>query len=406
MSTERLLDLIVKNWPDHQSCLKSADAFTDPDHGVVCGGCGAILGHPEEDPPAELEHLAEFAGGGNPEGPEQPPDALERAIRRLDAENAQDPDTVASDPCGVLLMDEVWCRLTAQAEFYGYCSSDHAVLAAHQVLTGSPSPQLMYAAQNILQHQGVRPPAVVDVHLPEGEPQPEYAVGDTVTVGGIPFTKHSEMPFPDEVFGAGPIPLHAPDDEAQGSWMDDPAYQAAAREGFESNPAAVAYAQAYAAGERDARAEQAQAPAPFPTSAMPERPADVVPAEDPLNSRVVVIDPSQPYTPADVEAQLVEVLSKLERGMHFQRYWEERAYAAEVAWTMANARAVAKHRSSGAADVRKAMALLDCQREYEEMALCGAMVRAVRETMHSLRSLQHGYQTTSNSVRAHYQGTR
>lgn len=395
MSTDELLDLIVKNWPDHQSCLKSADAFTDPDHGVVCGGCGAILGHPQEDPPAELEHLAEFAGGGNPEPPEQPPDTLERVIRRLDAENAQDPDAEEwPERCGALLSEQIWCNLPAQEEFYDFCSSDHAVLTAHQILTGSPTAGQMAAAQRMLQNQGKRPPPVMDVHLPDyidpdmaedlasqsapfavpvlptSPDQIEYhKVGDTVTVGGIPFTKHSDMPFPEDVFGTGPTPLSGAGDEAQ------------------SQPP-----QAY-------QPPQGHQP-------MPERPADVVPAEDPLNSRVVVIDPSQPYTPADVEAQLVEVLSKLERGMHFQRYWEERAYAAEVAFTIANARAVTAHRSSGAADVRKAMALLDCQREYEELALCEAMVRAVRETMHSLRSLQHGYQTTSNSVRAHYQGTR
>jgi len=138
-------------------------------------------------------------------------------------------------------------------------------------------------------------------------------------------------------------------------------------------------------------------PSPGPPPAIPERAAGVVRAEDPLTARVVTIDPTLPYGPMDVEHQLLDINARIERGVHYQRYWEERGFSAKAGYELAWARAIVDS-SGGAADVRKAQALLRCEGEYLELQLCETMIRAVRETMHNLRSLQSGMQTVSRSV--------
>lgn len=134
-----------------------------------------------------------------------------------------------------------------------------------------------------------------------------------------------------------------------------------------------------------------------PKGVMPYRDHGVVPAEDPLAARVVTIDPTQPYGPLDVEHQLLDIAQRLERGVHFQRYWEERQFAAKAAYVQKSARERLKA-TGGARDVRDAAVIVACAEEWTELELCEAMVRAVRETMHNLRSLQTGYQTVARSV--------
>lgn len=138
---------------------------------------------------------------------------------------------------------------------------------------------------------------------------------------------------------------------------------------------------------------------PIPTGTLPARRTDVVIPADPLSGQVMIIDPTLPYGPEDVERQLLRTENQLERGMHFQRYWEERQYHAKVAYTLANARALVRAKGGDAA-TRKAEALLACIPEYLEMEVCDTMVRSARECMHTMRSLQTGYQTLSNSVGA------
>ena len=149
--------------------------------------------------------------------------------------------------------------------------------------------------------------------------------------------------------------------------------------------------------EAQARQDYAEPPAE-PKGVMPYRDHGVVEAEDPLAARVVTIDPTQPYGPLDVEHQLLDIAQRLERGVHFQRYWEERQFAADATYTNKAARERWNHRGDGAKDVRDAAVHMACQEEWTELRLCDAMVRAVRETMHNLRSLQTGYQTVARSV--------
>jgi len=138
-------------------------------------------------------------------------------------------------------------------------------------------------------------------------------------------------------------------------------------------------------------------PPPAARAQLPERDSGVVMAEDPIAARVVVIDPTLPYGPQDVEHQLLDISGRIERGVHYQRYWEERQFEAKAAYTLSMARA--RTESDGrSVQAREDEAVLQCEEQYRELLLCDAMVRAVRETMHSLRSLQSGYQTVSRSV--------
>jgi hypothetical protein len=135
---------------------------------------------------------------------------------------------------------------------------------------------------------------------------------------------------------------------------------------------------------------------------LPARRSDVVTAEDPIAARITIIDPSLPYGPADVEHQLLDIAARIERGVHFQRYWEERAHNAKIDWELGNARAIIAA-TGGDVATRRAQALLDCEDEYRELQVCDTMVKAIRETMHNLRSLQSGYQTVARSVGASMQ---
>lgn len=125
----------------------------------------------------------------------------------------------------------------------------------------------------------------------------------------------------------------------------------------------------------------------------------VVPV-DPIESALLAMDPTQPYTPADIELQLVSIVARLEQGQHFQREWEIQANTTAVAYELAYAAAIVQ--ASGAADVRKATALLACREEFIAKMQAEALVKAVRESMHTLRSMLSGFQSIGRSVGASF----
>jgi hypothetical protein len=130
-----------------------------------------------------------------------------------------------------------------------------------------------------------------------------------------------------------------------------------------------------------------------------------VEAEDPITSALTVIDPTMPYTPAEIESQLIDLAARLERGVHFQRGWEEQNYRDRLAFDIEyNRKLLESERTS--ADLRKADAIGQCEELFRAKAISDMMVRAVRETMHNLRSLQSGYQTISNSIKSSTQSYR
>lgn len=138
---------------------------------------------------------------------------------------------------------------------------------------------------------------------------------------------------------------------------------------------------------------------PEQPAGLPARAPSAVAAADPLAAAVPIIRPDQPYTPLDIERQLLDIDGRIERGMAFQAEWEDELYAASLAYDLAYARAINRSAATSA-DKRKAEALLACQDEYVRMRTAESMVRTVREVMHNLRTLQTGFQTVARSVAA------
>jgi hypothetical protein len=121
---------------------------------------------------------------------------------------------------------------------------------------------------------------------------------------------------------------------------------------------------------------------------------------DPVTPGLELIDPSQIYTPEDLERHLLDVVRRLELGQLFERECIEEEYAARLAWELAKAKTVAK--AGGAADVRAALALTENQAEFERWQTAEMMRKAAQAAMHNLRSVLSGYQSVGKSVTATY----
>lgn len=282
ISVER--GLVRAFYPAHISCLDAADPIQDPEFGLVCQGCGTILGFPdkigtEEDSGAvatpEEAHDAEGLSGQREIEPE-PPEVGGGGVPYEPAEPPQEP--------------------------------------------------------------------LDDKHA---------AIAESMTQGDPPWSEDQDSPIQHE-----PVINEQPPDEAD-------------------------------------------LPAPHGSASK----SAVVP-QDPIMAALDVIDPTRPYTPAEVESQLVDIEARLDRGQHYQRVWEERAFRTKLAYTLAyEADLVRIYNDTRApADIRQAQARQVNRAAYEAMTLAEMMVKAVRETMHTLRSQLSGYQSICRSVGASFSG--
>jgi hypothetical protein len=123
--------------------------------------------------------------------------------------------------------------------------------------------------------------------------------------------------------------------------------------------------------------------------------------EDPINAALKAIDATQVYTPDDIEKQLVDIESRLERGQVFHRMWADRALAAAIAYETKYDAKLAE--VDGPSDsVRQARARTACREERSAMMLAQHMSKAVGETMHNLRAQLSGYQSIARSVGTTY----
>lgn len=126
-------------------------------------------------------------------------------------------------------------------------------------------------------------------------------------------------------------------------------------------------------------------------------------AADPIASTLALIDPTEVYGPADVERHILDVLYRLETGALFERETVVKAWQTRQAYDIKFAATV--HTSdASSADRRKAEAQVACEAEYREMADAAMMKEAVKQTMHNLRAILSGYQSTARSVGSAYQG--
>lgn len=135
-----------------------------------------------------------------------------------------------------------------------------------------------------------------------------------------------------------------------------------------------------------------------PARSLPE-PNSATTAEDPISARIAAIDPTVIYTPVDVERVLVDIERRLEAGQLYQRVWERRLYEVSITHELAWAKAI-RASGAGSADMRKADATIECIDSLAAKLEADIMTRAVRETMHNLRSMLSGFQSIARSVGA------
>jgi hypothetical protein len=140
----------------------------------------------------------------------------------------------------------------------------------------------------------------------------------------------------------------------------------------------------------------------LPAPGHPRGGHDLPAPADPIQATLALIDPTQIYTPEDVERHILEVLYRLETGALFERETVEAASATEMAFTRKFNAAVDASEQS-AADRRKAEAMVKADAEYEAMMRAKMVKEAVKQTMHNLRAVLSGYQSTARSVGSAYQ---
>lgn len=128
----------------------------------------------------------------------------------------------------------------------------------------------------------------------------------------------------------------------------------------------------------------------------------VAEAADPIRSTLALIDPTEVYTPEDVERHILDTLYRLETGALFERETVVQAWKTAQAFDLKYNACIATS-TGGSQDVRKAMAMNDCATEYAEMLEAKMMKEAVKQTMHNLRAVLSGYQSTARSVGSAYQ---
>lgn len=123
---------------------------------------------------------------------------------------------------------------------------------------------------------------------------------------------------------------------------------------------------------------------------------------DPIRSTLALIDPSEVYGPEDVERHILDVLFRLETGALFERETITKAFETVMAYEL-KYNATVDTSDRGAADQRKAHAFTECAEEYKAMMEAKMIKEAVKQTMHNLRAVLSGYQSTAKSVSASYQ---
>lgn len=128
----------------------------------------------------------------------------------------------------------------------------------------------------------------------------------------------------------------------------------------------------------------------------------VAEAADPIRSTLALIDPTEVYGPEDVERHILDTLYRLETGALFERETVVKAYETAQAFDLKYNACIATS-TGGSADVRKAMAMNDCAAEYSAMMEAKMLKEAVKQTMHNLRAVLSGYQSTARSVGSAYQ---
>lgn len=105
----------------------------------------------------------------------------------------------------------------------------------------------------------------------------------------------------------------------------------------------------------------------------------------------------RPYTPEEVELEIVGILSRIERGAGFQTTVVEELAAARLEFDLAYARAIIRT-TSRSKELREAEATLACQEQYERWKLLELKAKTTADGMHNLRSMLSGFQSVAKSI--------
>jgi hypothetical protein len=135
-----------------------------------------------------------------------------------------------------------------------------------------------------------------------------------------------------------------------------------------------------------------------PTTVPASSQVAVQPAVDPVYTVLATIDPTQVYTPEQVEARILDCVARLEFGGAFEREIITTAYAAKQAYEMAAAKAHVLRIGEGSEKDRMALALVDTEELFNAMTQAEMMRKAVYQTMHNLRAVLNGYQSVLKSI--------
>lgn len=185
-------------------------------------------------------------------------------------------------------------------------------------------------------------------------------------------------------------PWEDADDQPGPPWAPDERTEAAEIEDGSQNE--------YSGGEVERRPEPSVGSAAVPYAGTPIMPTDAQEL-DPLRGRLAPLDPTLPYTPADVELKIVEILRQLENSELFLRQQLARLHQATHNYNMRYN--LAYKTSDGRSDgQRKADAVLATERESYEMSEAEMLVRALRDSQHNLRSQLSGFQSVNRSLLA------
>jgi hypothetical protein len=105
----------------------------------------------------------------------------------------------------------------------------------------------------------------------------------------------------------------------------------------------------------------------------------------------------RPYTPEQIELEIVGILSRIERGAGFQTTKVEECAAAKLEYDLAYARALIQS-TARSKELREAQAMLTCREQYERWKLLELTVKTTSEGMHNLRSMLSGFQSVARSI--------
>jgi hypothetical protein len=112
-----------------------------------------------------------------------------------------------------------------------------------------------------------------------------------------------------------------------------------------------------------------------------------------------VTDPTRPLSAMEIEAEVWRLSQRLDQQVGLVAKRSRDAATADVAWKIANAKAILRVEGATVAE-REAKALLECEGEYAAHREADAVLLAAQEAGRSLRAQIDALRTLSASQRA------